>query len=387
MNRELRIGVIGAGGRGGLAGHAHRPEHGVRVVAGADVVPGALERFRARYGPDAFTTADYRQLLQRDDVDAVFVTSPDFCHEEQAVAALAAGKAVYLEKPMAITVAGCDRILATCAAHRGKLYLGHNMRHMNFVLQMKKLIDDGAIGEPKAGWCRHFVGHGGKFYFQDWHADRTKSTGLLLQKGAHDIDVLHWLCRGYTRRVTAFGGLTVYGDLGDRDDRPVRDKWQSATTNWPPRALKSLNPVVDVEDISMMLMELDNGVFCSYQQCHYTPDYWRNYTIIGTDGRLENFGNGEEGSFIAVWNSRTGYKPQGDRQVPAPATAGSHGGADPAIVDEFIRFVRDAAPATTSPVAARYSVVAGVKATESLRAGGQPREVPPLDAAVAEYFG
>ena len=54
----------------------------------------------------------------------------------------------------------------------------------------------GHIGEVKAGWCRHFVGWGGDFYFKDWHADRTKSTGLLLQKGAHDIDVLHWLCGG-----------------------------------------------------------------------------------------------------------------------------------------------------------------------------------------------
>ena len=61
--------------------------------------------------------------------------------------------------------------------HIAKLYLGHKLRHMPFVLKMKELIARGDIGELKAGWCRHFVGWGGDFYFKDWHADRTKSTG------------------------------------------------------------------------------------------------------------------------------------------------------------------------------------------------------------------
>jgi predicted dehydrogenase len=81
------------------------------------------------------------------------VTTPDFLHEEQAVAALEAGKAVYLEKPMAITIPGCDRILETAYRTKTRLYLGHNMRHMAFVLKMKELIDEGAIGEVKAAWC------------------------------------------------------------------------------------------------------------------------------------------------------------------------------------------------------------------------------------------
>ncbi len=85
------------------------------------------------------------------------------------------------------------------------------------------------IGEVKAAWCRHFVGWGGDFYFKDWHADRRNTTGLLLQKGAHDIDVLHWLCGGFTRRVNALGGLTVYGEIQDRDNHPLR---ASATGRW-----------------------------------------------------------------------------------------------------------------------------------------------------------
>lgn len=386
MKNDYGIGVIGVVGRGSLAGHAHKPEQGIRLVAGADVHPPFLKRFQEKYQPD-FVTEDYRELVARDDVDAVFVCSPDYLHEEHAVAALSAGKAVYLEKPMAITIEGCDRILRAARDHGAKLYLGHNMRHMNFVLKMKKLIDEGAIGEVKAGWCRHFVGYGGDFYFKDWHADRTKSTGLLLQKGTHDIDVLHWLCGGYTRRVKAMGGLTVYNRIDDVDPSPEPAKRDWSLDNWPPLSLKGLNPVVDVEDISMMLMELDNGVFCSYQQCHYTPDYWRNYTIIGTEGRIENFGNGEEGTVVRLWNRKTTYKPEGDATYPAPATEGGHGGADPAIVDEFVRFVREDAAPSTSPVAARYSVAAGCVATECIRKGaGAAAFVPALDESLASYF-
>lgn len=383
---ELRIGVIGLGHRGWFADFAHRPEEGVRVVAGADIRRERLQRFRAKYGQGAFTTTDYRQLLARDDVDAVFVTSPDYCHEEHALAALRAGKAVYLEKPMAITVAGCDRLLRAARTHKAKLYLGHNMRHFPVILKMKELIDAGAIGEVKAGWCRHFVSYGGDAYFKDWHAERSKATGLLLQKGAHDIDVLHWLCGGYSRRVTAMGGLTLYGRIASRHSRREEGDASFRMENWPPLAQKRLNPVLDVEDISMMLMQLDNGVFCSYQQCHYTPDAWRNYTIIGTRGRVENFGDMPGESVVRLWNRRCNYKARADVEFVMRRAKGSHGGSDPAIVQEFIRYVRDGAKVTTSPVAARYSVAAGFQATRSLRAGGRPMTIAPVPRDLATYF-
>src|SRR5690606_18443861 len=144
QNGELRIGVIGVGGRGRLAAHAHQPGQGARLVAGADVYPPALAEFTQKY-PEARTFTDYRDLLEQVELDAVFIASPDHLHEEQAVAALRRGIAVYLEKPMAITIEGCDAILAAAAETGARLYLGHNMRHMLFVREMKRLIDSGAI--------------------------------------------------------------------------------------------------------------------------------------------------------------------------------------------------------------------------------------------------
>lgn len=384
--RELRIGVIGAGGRGGLARNAHKPADGVRVVAGADTDPAVFKRVRDWYGDSVYFTDDYRRLLEEADVDAVFVCSPDFLHKEHAVAALEAGKDVYLEKPMAITIEGTDRILKTAYENKRKLYLGHNMRHMDFVLKMKQLIDDGEIGEVKAGWCRHFVSYGGDAYFKDWHAEQSKATSLLLQKGAHDIDVLHWLCGGFSQRVNAFGNLTVYNTITDRHDVSERGDASWSNANWPPLSQTGLNPIIDVEDLSMMNMALDNGVLCSYQQCHYTPDGWRNYTIIGTEGRIENFGDNPGHCVVRLWNRRTDYNPYGDEQFFISPSGGDHGGADPRIVDEFVRHVRDDGKMTTSPIAARYSVAAGVKAAESLRADGVPMDIPPVDPKIIDYF-
>jgi predicted dehydrogenase len=383
---ELHIGVIGAWGRGALAQYAHKPEEGVKIVAGADPVDAQLAKFKDHYGQDIWTCHDYRELLEREDIQAVFITSPDFLHEEHALAALDAGKHVYLEKPMTITIEGCDRVLRRAYEKKLKLYLGHNMRHMSFTLKMKELIDSGAIGEVKAAWCRHFIAYGCDAYFKDWHAERSKATSLLLQKGAHDIDILHWLCGGYSQRVNALGNLSVYNQITDRHDPSERGDASWHLENWPPLSQKGLNPIIDVEDLSLMQMQLDNGVLASYQQCHYAPDAWRNYTIIGTEGRIENFGDTPGSCVVRLWNRRCSYNPYGDEQFYMAPVDGGHGGADPVIVGEFVRYVREGGKVTTSPIAARNSVAAGCMAAESLRHGGVPMDIPPIAPEIIEYF-
>ncbi|MFE4953452.1 Gfo/Idh/MocA family protein [Streptomyces sp. NPDC056653] len=284
------------------------------------------------------------------------------------------------------TVESCDNVLRAAYETGTRLYVGHNMRHMGVVRLMRDIIARGDIGEPKAVWVRHFVGYGGDYYFKDWHADRTRTTGLLLQKAAHDIDVLHWLAGGYTRRVNALGDLLVYGGLPRREaDTPRPDNWLREF-DWPPTARKDLHHIVDVEDVSVMNMQLDNGVVAAYQQCHFTPDYWRNCTVIGTEGRLENFGD-SPGDEVKVWNTGpSGYRAGADITYRVPEANGSHGGGDSRIMEEFCRFVRAGGVTDTSPVAARMSVAAGVLATRSLREGGAPYDVPALDLELIAYF-
>ena len=383
---EIRIGFIGLGRRAFQLRFVHNAANQVRIVAGADPRPAAREKFhdwmKKWNQAEVESMPDYRELLARRDINAVFVASSDYLHEEHAVAALEAGKAVYLEKPMTTTLAGCDRVLKTGAATGQLVFVGHNMRHSPFVVLMKQLIDSGAIGEPKVAWCRHFVGYGGDAYYKDWHAEREKTTGLLLQKGVHDIDVIHWLAGGASRRVVGMGALTLYHKITDRHPPEVWPDVVWKNENWPPLSQKGLNPVIDVEDVSMMLMHLENGVFASYEQCHYTPDQWRNYTIIGTEGRIENLGE----SMVALWDKRVPYLPNGQKQFPIPEVVGGHGGADPSILGEFVDCLRKGSKPRTSPIAARDAVGAAYQATMSLRDGSTPREVPPVSPDIAAAF-
>lgn len=383
---DLRIGVVGMGQRSVLGDLVHRPGDGSRVVACADPDPAGRQRALDRYGNDTRVFDEHEPMLA-EELDAVLVTTPDHLHEHVVVDFLEAGVVAYAEKPLATSTSACDHILDVARRTGTRLYVGHNMRHLPVVRTMHDLIGQGVIGDVRAVWCRHFVGHGGDFYFRDWHADRSKTTSLLLQKGAHDIDVIHWLSGSVSRRVTALGGLVVYGDITDRTERhgQLMPDWYDPENNWPPSTLRGLNPVIDVEDLSMMLMQLDNGVLASYQQCHFTPDYWRNYTVIGTEGRLENFGD-LVGARITLWSKRSGYRGDGDETFIVSDAEGGHGGADEAIMAEFLRFVRDGGATLTSPVGARDAVAAGCAATDSLRSGGLPQDVPPVAASVARWF-
>jgi len=375
----LETAIIGCGGRARLALRDSR----FRIRAGAD--PSEKGRhWLLQEVPDAAVFSDHREMLATIRPEVVFVTSPDWLHPEHASDALAAGAAVFCEKPLAITIEGATRILENARRHRGRFYVGHNLRHAPFLQTMRRLIDQGAIGRVQAAWCRHFISYGGDAYFKDWHCERRFGTGLLLQKGAHDLDILHWLCGARTRRVVAMGRLSVY-DRGERRPPDAAESAEWRVNLWPPHQQKGLHPRIEVEDHSMVLMQLANGVQASYEQCHYTPDTVRNYTIIGDEGRLENVGDTGEWEVQLRNRRRHGFGPP-DEVIRGQSSGEGHGGADEAILQEFHRFVREGQPASVSAVGAWDAVACGVRATESLRDENRPREVEPLSADLAAWL-
>jgi Predicted dehydrogenases and related proteins len=379
---RLKVGLIGFGNRA-LLGAIIDAHPDATVAAVFDPDPAARAE-AAKVHPDAELFADLAEMLGSG-VEAVMVLSPDHLHEEAAVAALERGLAVFCEKPLAITAASADRILTAAVESGSRLYVGHNMRHLPMVRTMRELINSGAIGEVESIWCRHFVGNGGDYYFKDWHSDRRNTTGLLLQKGAHDIDVIHWLAGAPTRRVTAMGKLAVYRDADPASSPAQRAREVAEPQLWPPSQHHHLHPVIDVEDLSMMLMQLDNGVLASYEQCHFTPDYWRNYTVIGNRGRIENVGDMDSGQ-VLLWDRRHAGYSEPDRVIEFTAAPGTHGGADQTLVAEFVHYARNGGHTETSPLAARDAVAAGEAATTSLRAGGQPVDVPRPDDRITAAF-
>ena len=135
----------------------------------------------------------------------------------------------------------------------------------------------------------------------------------------------------------------------------------------------------------MLLMQLDNGVQASYEQCMYAPDTERNYTFIGTKGRVENIGDYHGETFIHVWTQR-GLRKDPDIIYRIKPRDGSHGGADAPIVSAFFDFIRDGKVPLVSPIAARNAVAAGVLGHYSMRNGNVPADVPRLRPELIRYF-
>jgi len=387
---QLRIGIVGINGRGRLSRFWHQPEGRSIVTGAADISQDNLDRFREYGNPDAFCTLDYHELLDRDDVDAVAVTTPDRFHEQQAVDALRAGKPVYCEKPMAITVEGCDRMLAAARESGQKLMIGFNMRYMDFVRKMRELVAGGEIGEVKAVWIRHFVGMGSLFYFHDWHARRDNCTSLLLQKGCHDIDVMHYVTGRYTQRVAAFGALSYFG--GDRpnelkcEDCELRghcpdDVHDRMTEKKPGRQHCAFRKEIDIPDNYVTIMELAGGIKATYNECHFTPDYQRNYVFIGARGRIEN---SQPENKIFLWRRKDGRNREPDVTIDLAELKDDrfeeigHGGSDARICRDFVDMVLDDKDPPVPPEAGRMSVAVGCLAQSSLDNGGVPLDVPPL---------
>ncbi len=117
----LRLAVLGPHNRGRISLLAHRPHEGFRLIAVCAKHLDNLEVYQEQCGPDLFRTTDYREIVANPEVDVVFVCTPDHLHAEHAIAALNAGKHVFLEKPMAISIEDCDRILDAANRGAGKL--------------------------------------------------------------------------------------------------------------------------------------------------------------------------------------------------------------------------------------------------------------------------
>lgn len=383
--KTIQFGIIGVGGRGGVfQDNNHLPEEGYEITAGCDVNPEAREMFSKRF-PEARVFSDYHQLLALPDLDAVFIITPDDLHEGMACAALRAGKHVYLEKPLATTISGCEKILRTAMETGKKLYIGHNMRCFPVIRKMKEILDSGRIGEVQLAWVRHFINYGGDAYFHDWHSERRHTTGLLLQKGAHDIDVLHWLMNSHTTKVIGMGMLSVYDKCKRREPgTPGKAVWN--TKNYPPDAAPPYSPIIDVEDSNMILMQLASGKQCAYLQCHYTPDSDRNYTFIGTKGRIENHGV-EDNAQILIWTQRAPVTLLPDETITLRGIPGTHSGADPAIMKNFREYVRGTAEPLTNPVDAMRAVLVGIAAHEAMRTDLNCRSIPEIAPDILQYFG
>jgi len=222
----IRLGLIGAGRMGQVfAEHVAYHVPGATLAAVADVNVAQANEIAARYGAAA-SYAHYADLLARADIDAVLIITPSNTHVEVVKAAAAAGKHIFCEKPLALTVAGCDEAIAATEAAKVKLYIGFMRRFDAAYRAAKQQIEAGVIGQPVMFKA---VGRDSKRTSLEY-ARRRNSGGLLLDMGIHDFDLARWLMGSEVIRVHTEGSCLVYPELsevGDIDNAVVNLRFTS----------------------------------------------------------------------------------------------------------------------------------------------------------------
>jgi myo-inositol 2-dehydrogenase/D-chiro-inositol 1-dehydrogenase len=186
----MRFGLIGFGAWGKFHAEAIRKAPGAELAAIACASEATAASARERY-PDAAIHLDWRKLLADRSIDAVDIVVPNHLHAEIAVAALEAGKNVLLEKPMAGSIADCDRILEAVRRTGRVLSVGHEFRASTQWGLIHRLIREGEIGEPLYANVSLFrfpyrQGSGG------WRYEPGRVGSWILEEPVHFFDMLMW---------------------------------------------------------------------------------------------------------------------------------------------------------------------------------------------------
>ena len=157
-NDQVQLAVIGAGGMGMADVDTALEVPGVQLVAVCDLYVCRLEAAREKHGQDLFTTRDYREVLARDDVDAVIIGTPDHWHGRISTDALRAGKAVYCEKPMVHAIEEGYEVIQAQKESGKTFQVGSQGMSSLGNEKAKELFEDGAIGElnyAEGFWARN----------------------------------------------------------------------------------------------------------------------------------------------------------------------------------------------------------------------------------------
>ncbi len=187
-----RLCLVGCGSIGRIHVRAVQGlEHRVDYVACFDAEAGRATAFAAAHAPRARVPARWEEVLADPAIDGVDLCLPHSQHVALAMEALTAGKHVFLEKPMALTVADCDRIIAAARANQRQLSVMHNRRFNPAALAIKKLLDGGNLGDPIA-----VTGHGiegpNTIGVRGW-LRQAGEGGVGMAQTVHFAYMLHWL--------------------------------------------------------------------------------------------------------------------------------------------------------------------------------------------------
>jgi predicted dehydrogenase len=340
MSGPVRVAVIGAGL---VAQRSHLPAYAASDEAqiGA-LVSGHVETARevaARFG-NPRVLGSWQEAVVDPEVDAIDICTPNALHAEIAIAGARAGKHVLVEKPMALSLAGADAMIAAARQAGVTLMVAHNLRFVPIYETIKRIVSEGTIGRPLAarGVFMHagpdeFWGAASDWFWKEEHA----GGGSLLDMGIHMIDLMRWFI-----------------------DRPVREV--TAMTS------RTLKPTF-ADDNAIALLRFEGDVIASVQSSWTArpfPD--REVTIHGERGHLAMGRTPTEPLFMNLLGGENGRKVV--PEVP-PVSAN----VNPFV--HFVRCIREGMTPLTSGEEGRASLAVALAAYESARTGRTVPVPPP----------
>ncbi|MFI4860944.1 MAG: Gfo/Idh/MocA family protein [Phycisphaerales bacterium JB063] len=384
---RVALWVIGAGERGRQYTRyaAQWPER-VQVVGVAEPRQAFRDGFAADFGLDSGRCHDdWRAVLPlAQPGDAVIIATQDTQHTEPAIAFLERGCHVLLEKPMAPTESECVQIARAARAGRGLFAVCHVLRYTDFSRTLKRLLDEGAIGEVVSLQRLEPVGYAHQahsFVRGNWR-NTAMSSCMLLAKACHDIDWIRYIMDARCTRVQSFGNLYHFKrsqkphDAGDATrcvdcgyepqcvysaKRIYLTPTINGDTRWPVSVITSDLTVEgvqaaiehgpygrcvyecdnDVVDHQVVNMEFENGKTAGLTMTAFTRGRERETRLFGTLGEI--YGNDD---YIEVYRFETGETRRIETRGNDMQADDQHGGGDRRLMEAFLNAASTHTPDT-----------------------------------------
>ncbi|MEJ7608600.1 MAG: Gfo/Idh/MocA family oxidoreductase [Bryobacteraceae bacterium] len=259
--------MIGTGNRGSFVLKGILEQPNAKVVALCDLKASRLDAAASSAAKDnPATYTDWRKIIDRKDIEAVFVSTPPHLHSEMAIAALQAGKHVYCEKPIGVTPEQVGALVKAARASKKIFIVGQQLRSHRQLTEAIGKIRQGAIGDVimiKAQ--RHAssdLDYNGTS--ADWYFDVTKSGGYLIEQSVHNLDACNWAAGSRPAKASGFGGTMLY-----KDTPPGRN----------------------IFDCGVMAFEYENGAKMTFTQNVFHPSDMpgggQTVHIFGTKGAVD----------------------------------------------------------------------------------------------------
>ena len=292
------IGLIGCGGRlRGVVGQVLKATDEAEVVALHDPNPKSIEAAKEKFNSSAKVHDSVEALVQDADVEWVMIGSWNCFHAEQVIAAFNAGKHVFCEKPLALTVEDCLAMRDAWQKSGKNFTIGFTLRYSPHYQRIKEIIQSGKLGDIISMEFNETLGfnHGG-YIHADWRRKTEWAGTHLLEKCCHDIDLVNWMLESMAVKTASFGGCDFFipeneghsARIGSNaDGKEAYKTWNNRDKNVIQGNIYSpFNDDKDILDNQVAIVEFANGVRSTFHtNCNCAiPE--RRFYICGTEGTM-----------------------------------------------------------------------------------------------------